>query len=74
MTNIARRTGLITTKVGMTQIFTTDGNSIPVTVLHVDRILFYKQKMKEATKQYTLDMGLLKILKSLRLDLQRRSE
>jgi large subunit ribosomal protein L3 len=63
MTNIARRTGLITTKVGMTQIFTTDGNSIPVTLLYVDRNIVLQTKDEGSYKAVHIGYGASKNIK-----------
>ena len=57
MTESARRTGLITTKVGMTQIFTEEGKAIPVTLLHVDRNIVLKANDAETYKSVQIGYG-----------------
>ena len=63
MTNIARRTGLITTKVGMTQIFTKEGNTIPVTLLKVDRNVVIETKDQGSYKAVHVAYGSSKNIK-----------
>lgn len=61
MTNIARRTGLITTKVGMTQIFTKEGKAIPVTLLQVQRNVVLKVNDSEFYKSVQVGYGVAKV-------------
>jgi len=60
MTESARRTGLITTKVGMTQIFTEEGKAIPVTLLKVDRNVVLKANDAETYKSVQIGYGVAK--------------
>jgi len=61
MTESARRTGLITTKVGMTQIFTEDGKAIPVTLLHIDRNVVLKSNNNTRYKSVQIGYGIAKV-------------
>jgi large subunit ribosomal protein L3 len=47
-----KRTGLVAKKIGMTRIFNSDGDQVPVTVLHVDDCRVIAQRT-EATNGYT---------------------
>jgi large subunit ribosomal protein L3 len=57
MTKLARRTGLVTTKVGMTQIFTPEGKAIPVTLLQVDRNVVLQSKDYGTHKSVQIGYG-----------------
>lgn len=57
MTQVARRTGLITTKIGMTQIFTEEGKAIPVTILKVDRNIVLKANDAATYKSVQVGYG-----------------
>ncbi len=57
MTQVARRSGLITTKVGMTQIFTEEGKAIPVTLLKVDRNVVLKVNEGATYKSVQIGYG-----------------
>ena len=61
MTKIARRTGLITTKIGMTQIFTKEGKAIPVTLLQVERNVILKSNDNESHKSVQIGYGTRKV-------------
>ena len=54
-----RRTGLIATKIGMTQIFDATGEAIPVTLMHVDSnfVLGNKEKNKDGYDAVILGYG-----------------
>ena len=41
------RTGVLAKKVGMTRIFSEDGNHVPVTVLHMDNVQVVAQRTAE---------------------------
>jgi len=41
------RSGLVAQKVGMTRVFTAEGNHVPVTVLKVDGVQVVAQRTKE---------------------------
>lgn len=60
---IARRTGLITTKVGMTQIFTKEGQAIPVTLLKVDRNVVLQTRDEGSYKAVQIGYGKSKNIK-----------
>lgn len=57
MTKLARRTGLVTTKVGMTQIFTVEGKAIPVTLLQVERNVVLQSKDYGTHKSIQIGYG-----------------
>ncbi|HTV88567.1 MAG TPA: 50S ribosomal protein L3, partial [Stellaceae bacterium] len=42
------RTGLIAQKLGMTRVFTEDGNHVPVTVLRIDNCQVVAQRTTES--------------------------
>ncbi len=73
MTNIARRTGLITTKVGMTQIFTSEGKAIPVTLLKVDRNVVLESKDQGDYKAVHLAYGTSKKMKKPQAGLAKKA-
>ncbi|AIF81733.1 50S ribosomal protein L3 [endosymbiont of Acanthamoeba sp. UWC8] len=54
-----RRTGLIATKIGMTQVFDATGEAIPVTLMHVDSnfVLGNKEKNKDGYDAVILGYG-----------------
>ncbi len=52
------RTGLVATKVGMTRVFTAEGNHVPVTVLKVDGLQVVGQRTKEKDGYVALQLGL----------------
>ncbi|MEM8986969.1 MAG: 50S ribosomal protein L3 [Pseudomonadota bacterium] len=51
------RTGVIAKKLGMTRVFTEDGNHIPVTVLHLDGCQVVSQKTAETNGYVALQLG-----------------
>jgi len=51
------RTGLIAQKLGMTRIFTDDGNHVPVTVLKVDNCQVVAQRTQETDGYVALQLG-----------------
>ena len=51
------RSGVIAQKVGMTRVFTDDGNHVPVTVLKVDNCQVVAQKTKEKNGYVALQLG-----------------
>jgi large subunit ribosomal protein L3 len=51
------RVGLIAEKVGMTQIFSANGNQIPVTVLKIDPCTVIEQKLEEKDGYVALQLG-----------------
>src|SRR5215469_7286380 len=51
------RTGLIAQKLGMTRVFTGDGNHVPVTVLRVDNCQVVAQRTKERDGYTALQLG-----------------
>ncbi len=63
-----RRTGLVATKIGMTQIFDTTGESIPVTLLYVDSnyVLGNKEKSKDGYDAVILGYGKAKLSRASR--------
>lgn len=54
-----RRTGLIATKIGMTQVFDATGEAIPVTLMHIDSnfVLGNKEKAKDGYDAVILGYG-----------------
>lgn len=58
-----RRTGLIATKIGMTQVFDATGEAIPVTLMHVDSnfVLGNKEKNKDGYDAVILGYGKAKL-------------
>jgi large subunit ribosomal protein L3 len=73
MTQIARRTGLITTKIGMTQIFTEEGKSIPVTLLKVDRNIVLNVNDAATHKSVQIGYGIGKKMKKPQAALAKRA-
>lgn len=59
----ARRTGIITEKLGMTQIFTEDGSSIPVTLLKIDRNFVLENKSTDTHNSIRIAYGAKKKMK-----------
>ncbi len=57
------RTGVITQKVGMTRLFTTDGRHVPVTVLKLDgcQVVAQRTKEKDGYTAVQLGAGLAKV-------------
>jgi large subunit ribosomal protein L3 len=51
------RTGLIAQKLGMTRVFTADGNHMPVTVLRVDNCQVVAQRTEETDGYTALQLG-----------------
>jgi large subunit ribosomal protein L3 len=51
------RTGLIARKLGMTRVFTDDGNHVPVTVLRVDNCQVIAQRTQEKDGYTALQLG-----------------
>ncbi len=51
------RTGVLAKKMGMTRIFTEDGNHMPVTVLHLDNVQVVAQRTKERDGYTALQLG-----------------
>src|SRR5436305_12610589 len=51
------RTGLIAQKLGMTRVFTDDGNHVPVTVLRVDNCQVVAQRTQERDGYTALQLG-----------------
>ncbi len=51
------RSGVIAQKVGMTRVFTDDGNHVPVTVLKVDNCQVIAQKTQEKNGYVALQLG-----------------
>ena len=51
------RSGIIAQKVGMTRIFTDDGNHVPVTVLRVDNCQVVAQRTEERDGYTALQLG-----------------
>jgi large subunit ribosomal protein L3 len=60
---ISRRTGLITTKLGMTRIFTDAGQHVPVTVLKLDdvQVVAVRQKDKDGYDAVQVGYGKAKV-------------
>jgi len=58
MTEVAqRRTGVLAKKVGMTRVYTEEGNHVPVTVLHLDGVQVVAQRTKERDGYDALQLG-----------------
>ena len=51
------RTGLLAKKLGMTRVFTEDGNHVPVTVLHLDGLQVVAQRTMEKDGYTALQLG-----------------
>jgi len=51
------RTGLLARKVGMTRIFTEDGNHVPVTVLHLDGLEVVARRTHETDGYSAVQLG-----------------
>ncbi len=51
------RTGLIARKLGMTRVFTAEGEHVPVTVLHVDNCQVVAQRTEETDGYVALQLG-----------------
>jgi large subunit ribosomal protein L3 len=51
------RTGLIAQKLGMTRVFTEDGNHLPVTVLRIDNCQVVAQRTRERDGYTALQLG-----------------
>ena len=51
------RTGVLAKKVGMTRIFSEDGNHVPVTVLHMDNVQVVAQRTAERDGYTALQLG-----------------
>jgi large subunit ribosomal protein L3 len=51
------RTGLIARKMGMTRVFTDDGNHVPVTVLRIDNCQVVAQRTQEKDGYTALQLG-----------------
>jgi len=51
------RTGLLAKKLGMTRIFTEDGNHVPVTVLHLDGLQVVAQRTNETDGYTAVQLG-----------------
>lgn len=73
MTQVARRTGLITTKIGMTQIFTEEGKAIPVTLLKVDRNIVLKSNDAATYKSVQIGYGTSKNIKKPQVGLAKKA-
>jgi len=73
MTQVARRTGLITTKIGMTQIFTEEGKAIPVTLLKVDRNIVLKSNDAATYKSVQVGYGTSKNIKKPQVGLAKKA-
>src|SRR5580693_3946698 len=54
---MAMRTGLIAQKLGMSRIFTDDGNHVPVTVLHIDNCQVVAHRTQERDGYVALQLG-----------------
>ena len=54
----ASRSGLLARKLGMTRIFRADGSHVPVTVLHVDRVVVVDQRTMERDGYTALQLGI----------------
>ena len=52
------RSGLVAQKVGMTRLFTPDGNHVPVTVLRVDGVQVVAQRTKEKDGYTAVQLGI----------------
>ena len=52
------RSGLVATKVGMTRVFTADGNHVPVTVLKVDGVQVIRQRTKDKDGYTAVQLGI----------------
>lgn len=60
--------GLIGKKLGMTQLFTEDGQVVPVTVLQAGPCLVVQQKVKENTDKIKVQLGLVEERKIKRVN------
>ena len=54
---VQRRTGVLAKKVGMTRVFTEDGNHVPVTVLHMDGVQVVAQRIADRDGYTALQLG-----------------
>jgi large subunit ribosomal protein L3 len=54
---MAMRTGLIAQKLGMSRVFTDDGNHVPVTVLHIDNCQVVAHRTQERDGYVALQLG-----------------
>ena len=52
------RSGLVAQKVGMTRLFTPEGNHVPVTVLRVDGVQVVAQRTKEKDGYTAVQLGI----------------
>src|ERR1700741_3588699 len=52
------RSGLVAQKVGMTRIFTPEGNHVPVTVLKVDGVQVIAQRTKDKDGYTAVQLGI----------------
>ncbi len=52
------RSGLVATKVGMTRVFTAEGNHVPVTVLKVDGVQVVRQRTMEKDGYTAVQLGI----------------
>jgi large subunit ribosomal protein L3 len=52
------RTGLIARKLGMTRLFNEDGSTVPVTVLHLDRVRVVAQRTAERDGYTAVQLGI----------------
>ncbi len=52
------RSGLVATKVGMTRLFTAEGNHVPVTVLKIDGLQVVGQRTKEKDGYTAVQLGI----------------
>ena len=51
------RSGVITQKLGMTRVFTDDGQHVPVTVLKLDNCQVVAQRVEETNGYTALQLG-----------------
>ena len=51
------RTGLLAKKLGMTRVFTEDGDHVPVTVLHLDGLQVVAQRTSENDGYTAVQLG-----------------
>src|SRR5580693_8288885 len=54
---MAMRTGLIAQKLGMSRVFTEDGNHVPVTVLRIDNCQVVAHRTQERDGYVALQLG-----------------
>ena len=55
--NTSKRTGLITTKLGMTRVFNESGEHVPVTVLHLEEVQVVGVRTKEKDGYVAVQLG-----------------